>query len=439
MKASVFSSTEETKWAQGHIEETNNIQSVNLIVKEEQPYEWMGFGGCFNELGKIGLDGLPVEKASAVMDSLFGPDSDLQMEFCRLPIGASDYAAEWYSLNETKGDLAMEHFSIERDKQILIPYIKEALKRNPDIRFFASPWSPPTWMKHPPVYNFGTLIWTEKILTAYALYFVKFIEAYRNEGIKIHQLHVQNEICADQKFPSCVWTADQLAEFIKDYLSPAFKAHNIDTEIWLGTINAPETEECDFDYIAFKILSDENVRKHIKGVAYQWAGKNAVLRTHESFPDIQIIQSENECGDGGNTWPYAKYVYKLMRHYITSGVRAYVYWNMVLNSKNGASTWGWTQNAMITAENGQAVYNHEFYVMKHLSKYVHKGSRVLKTEGMFSSMAMAFVNEKGQYVVSVMNPIDKSFTLKLKINDRIYKTELAPDSIHTIVLGDEKS
>lgn len=121
-------------------------------------------------------------------NALFSPDGDSRFSICRLPIGASDYALEWYSHNEAENDVEMDHFSIERDRQYLIPYIKEALKRNPDLQLFASPWSPPTWMKFPKAYNYGTLRWEPAILKAYALYFVKFVQAYAEEGITIHQV-----------------------------------------------------------------------------------------------------------------------------------------------------------------------------------------------------------------------------------------------------------
>lgn len=145
------------------------------------------------------------------LHSLFHPEGEHRFTICRLPIGASDYAEQWYSHNEVDGDVAMDHFSIERDFKYLIPYIKEALRYNPDLRLFASPWSPPTWMKFPKAYNYGTLRWEKEILEAYALYFVKFVEAYREAGITIHQVHVQNEVIADQKFPSCMWTGEYRA------------------------------------------------------------------------------------------------------------------------------------------------------------------------------------------------------------------------------------
>ena len=146
---------------------------------------------------------------------------------------------EWYSCDEVKDDFELEHFNIDRDKTYTIPFILEALQRQKDFFVFGSPWSPPIWMKTKPAYNFGTIRMEDKILRAYAAYFVKFVEAYAKEGVPVRQVHVQNEPMADQKFPSCKWTGEDMRDFIKGYLGPAFEASGLDTEIWLGTINGP--------------------------------------------------------------------------------------------------------------------------------------------------------------------------------------------------------
>ena len=159
---------------------------------------------------------------------------------------------------------------------------------------------------------------------------------------------------ADQKFPSCKWTGEKLQVFIKDYLGPTFEAHGLKTEIWLGTINAPEPfnelvekELGDFDDYAGLVLSDPEAYKYITGVGYQWAGKYAIQNTVRSYPELKYLQTENECGNGKNTWEYAHYVYKLFHHYFINGVNGYLYWNAVLELE-GESTWGWKQNSMIT-------------------------------------------------------------------------------------------
>ncbi|OUM86985.1 MAG: glycosyl hydrolase [Bacillus thermozeamaize] len=436
-----ISSTRQSAWIEKEVA-GDGAGDPNLIITGDTFQTVEGFGGCFNELGYVALGRLSEAEKTNVLDALFDPDGELKFSICRMPIGASDYALEWYSLNETDGDVAMEHFSIERDRKYLIPYIKEALKRNPELKIFASPWSPPTWMKYPKAYNYGTLRWEKEILQAYALYFVKFVQAYREEGITIHQIHVQNEVVADQKFPSCVWTGEQLRDFIRDYLGPAFERHGLETEIWLGTINAPEpwdvyTKKISTDYDAYAntVLSDPEAYKYIKGVGYQWAGKYAIQRTVASYPELRYMQTENECGDGNNTWEYAQYVFNLFQHYFFNGVNSYVYWNMVLEPK-GRSTWGWEQNSMITADpaSGRAIYNPEYYVMKHFSHFVVPGSVRLGLKGRWTGNAVAFAAPNGDRVVVIANPFKDARTLCLSDGSGVQSFELEPESFNTIVL-----
>lgn len=436
------SSTESEPWVSRSVESAAAEGAADLAFSGEIHQNIEGFGGCFNELGFEALNLLAEEDRSAVLHSLFHPEGDHKFSICRLPIGASDYALEWYSLNETDGDYAMEHFSIERDRMYLIPYIREALKLNPELKLFASPWSPPTWMKFPRAYNYGTLRWEKEILEAYALYFVKFVQAYAGEGITIHQVHVQNEVVADQKFPSCVWTGEQLREFIRDYLGPAFEQHGLDTEIWLGTINAPEPwdewmkqKDSGFDAYAHTVLSDPEAYKYVQGVGYQWAGKYGIQRTVQAYPELRYMQTENECGDGENTWFYAKYVFNLYQHYFTNGVNAYIYWNMVLQPK-GRSTWGWEQNSMITVDPDEpkAVHNPEFYVMKHFAHFIGPGSRRIGLKGRWTGNALAFGTPEGRRVLVIANPFKEARTILLANDETHYKLMLDAESFNTIIL-----
>jgi len=405
---------------------------MDLSLTAERDQKWEGFGGCFNELGWIALGALAEADRSLVLGQLFDPTGDCRFTMARLPIGASDYAAQWYSHNEHVGDLAMEKFCIERDREFLLPYIQSAKAIQPDLTLMASPWSPPTWMKNPQAYNHGILIWKQEILEAYALYFAKFIEAYRGEGLRIHQIHVQNEPDSDQKFPSCLWTGEKMRDFIRDYLGPLFRKHALDTEIWLGTV-----ERADFNKWAHTVLSDPAARAFISGVGYQWAGQGAVQRTHESWPDMRIIQTENECGDGENTWEYAFYVFDLFQHYITNGVNAYMYWNMVLAPK-GRSTWGWKQNSMITVDpdTRHVAYNPEFFVMKHFSRYIQPGARRVVLKGPWTGNAVAFENPDRSTTLVIKNPSTASSGLRVFLAGSTQEFDLPPLSISTILFND---
>ena len=443
--------TSSGKWIDKDAAEIKNLESKNtdlnyrLVLTEKRDQTIEGFGGCFNELGWIALNKIAVNQREAVIKSLFDGEEGANFNFCRVPIGASDYAAKWYSHNEHSNDFEMQHFSIERDYDYLLPYIKNALKYKQDLKLFASPWSPPTWMKTPEAYNHGRLIMEDEYLKAYALYFLKFIQAYKGEGIPIHQVHIQNEPFADQKFPSCLWSGEQFRVFISKYLGPLFEQEDLDVEIWLGTLNGPEQMKflptgkilIDlFDEYVDHVMFDTNAEKYISGIGYQWAGRETIQRTRESYPSIKLMQTENECGDGKNTWEYARYVFNLMRHYLRNGACSYTYWNMVLEP-GGASTWGWNQNALITIDpkTNEVIYNPEFYVMKHFSSFVDPGAQRIEVEGAWSGSAVAFENPNGDIVVVVANNVDYTRELLININNENHLIELSGYSFNTFIIS----
>lgn len=426
-----FSTTEQESWKEIEYNEIEKTGDVDLRLTGETDQVIDGFGACFNELCEIALEDLSTQDRDKVLDLLFKPDEDgLRLTYNRMPIGASDFAERWYSYNEVEDDYEMEHFSIDGDRRYLLPMIKDAYKRNGSMILFASPWSPPTWMKFPKAHNFGTLKWNEKNLKAYALYFAKFVEAYENEGIKIEAVHVQNEPFSDQKFPSCKWTGEQFIEFIGKYLGPTFKERGLNTKIFLGTLNSGIIEAYN-EYIN-AILHDSDASKYLDGIGIQWAGKGLAPLMHESWPEVYTIQTENECGDGGNSWHYAKYIFSLFRHYFTFGVHAYTYWNSVL-PKGGMSTWGWKQNSMITVEDGHYKLNYEYFIMKHFSRYVRPGAVRLVLTGHWTSNSVAFKNVDGSVVLITQNPFKKSQALHFELEGNEYFFDLPADSINTFI------
>ena len=423
-----FTTTVSSPWTPENPRPLWSTPEVTLTLQNELPQTqpWRGFGGCFNELGWHALLGLAVEKRQAILESLFGPEG-CDFTHCRLPIGASDYALEWYSHNECPDDLSMSQFSVARDEKYLIPYIRAAQVIQPNLEFFASPWSPPTWMKHPRAYNYGTLIKTQAISKAYALYLVRFIQAYTEHGINIRQVHLQNEPRADQKFPSCLWTGTEMGDFIRDYLVPAFREHGLKVETYLGTLNTP-----DFDGFFLPAFLDS--QGSIAGIGLQWDGKGMIQRIHHAFPELPLTQTENECGDGQQTWAYAEYVFRLIQHYLANGASAYVYWNMVLQP-GGKSTWGWSQNAMITIDpaSQETTFTHEFYLMKHFAHFIRPGARLIELAGELSANAVAMKNPDGTVIVVVHNPLPRPLNLNLISTDS-FGAELQPNSFNTFRL-----
>lgn len=397
--------------------------------------DWLGFGGCFNELGWRALSHLDAPARDAVLHKLFA-EEELALSYNRLPIGANDYSESWYSHNELghgdndpDTDFGMERFSIARDHRALIPFIRAAMAvRGGDMRLFASPWCPPTWLKFPRANNFGRLVWQSEYRRAYALYFLRFVQAYRALGLPVGAVHVQNEPDSDQKFPSCLWSGAQLRDFIRDDLAPAFAEAGLDCEIWLGTIERGSFN----DWVAPTLL-DPQARAAIAGVGFQWAGKHAVQRTRQAAPELALIQTENECGDGQNTWAYAHYVFDLMQHYLSNGARAYVYWNMVLEPQ-GRSTWGWQQNSLFTVDpaSGRVTENPEYWLMRHVAGLVRPGAQVLATTGRWAANTLAFRNADGREVMVLQNPLAQPQTVTARIAGQDHRLTLPGQSFTTL-------
>ena len=183
-------------------------------------------------------------------------------------------------------------------------------------------------MKTKKVYNFGRIRMEEPVLDAYARYFVKFVEAYKELGIPVTMVHVQNEPMADQKFLPVSGMAVICVILSKGYLGPAFEKSGLDTQIWLGTINGPFQISARalvlpmksfYDQFANTILSDKDARKYLTGVGVQWGGKHQLEQIEASFPEMHIMQTESECGDGRNEWEQAEYIYFLMWYFFRHG------------------------------------------------------------------------------------------------------------------------
>lgn len=422
--------------------ETTVSSDLQLTGKTLQAIR--GFGGCFNELGYLPLTKLDEAQQQDIYHDLFSPD-ELNFTFNRTPVGANDFAATWYSYDETDGDYNLNEFSIDHDKQTLIPYIKNAQKYQPNLQLFASPWTPPTWMKFPKVYNFGTIVMEPENLQAYADYLVKYLKSYEEQGIHIDRLCPQNEVFADQKFPSCKWSSDDLRTFIRDYLGPTLEKSGLDTDIFLGTLNGPEDMSFtatgvkldNYNRYVDNILFDEKARHYIKGIGYQWAGQHAIERTHESWPEMELIQTESECGFGDNSWDYAEYVFHLVNHYFNAGATAYTYWNIILGDT--ISTWGWRQNSLFSIDSKTKTFtrNPEYYVMRHYAHYIQPGAKMLETTGHFNSMGRAFRNPDGQLVVVVQNALKRELHFEFadpEHADKGIKATLKPRSFNTFVI-----
>lgn len=396
-----------------------------------------GFGGCFNERGWLALGKTSEAERCQVLKALFGDDG-CAFKLARIPIGASDFATNGYSLDDTPGDFALKKFSIVRDEQLLLPYIKAAMAVRPSLRCWASPWSPPAWMKTNDSYSKGALRWEPAILRSYANYFVRWIEAYRAAGINLYAITPQNEPNILSVYPTCLWTGAQLQEFIGNYLGPTLRDRKASVELWLGLNGDPLNGGDNINDRLVTVMEYPQASRFIAGVAFQYDSRNQIAEASQLFSGIKFMQSETECNGGANSWADAQKLFGLMKRYFDGGANAYFMWNMVLD-ETGMSTWKWRQNAMITVDQktGNVTYNGEYYVMRHFSQFVKPGAKRVLTTGVWGDK-IAFINPDGFVVLVVGNALNQSYEVNMTIagsgNGGTLKVKLPARSINTFLV-----
>jgi glucosylceramidase len=439
----LVTTTESNPWQDGTVlNATFNWTMLNLNIEnpvpDAQPIQ--GFGACFNELGWTSLQALSEADRDAVMRELFDPAVGARFTYCRMPVGANDFAIEAYSYDETDGDFGLRNFSIDHDRKTLIPFIHAALKHQPNLKLWASPWTPPSWMKRNHFYaerpggngirpdqvgheGEDMFIQEPRYFEAYARYFGKFIDAYNAGGINIGVVMPQNEFNSAQNFPSCTWTPEGLTRFIRA-LGPEMESRGV--QIYFGTLERGNPK------LLETVMADPQAARYIRGLGAQWAGKNALPALHREFPALSIFQSEQECGDGKNDWSYTSYCWQLMKHYLRSGASGYMYWNISL-MEGSKSTWGWAQDSLIVVDPVHKTYrySHDYYLLKQLSHFVDLGARRLETTGTCDD-TLAFRNPDGSTVVLVRNERPGPAMIQVQLHGLTLAIELPADSVGTL-------
>ena len=401
-----------------------------------------GFGGAFNEQGWATLCILDESERNKVLNSVFNTN-EANLSYGRIPIGASDYALERYTLAPVKDDFKMINFTIKRDKKYLIPYIKAVQSIRPDIKLWGSAWTPPVWMKDNSNYEGGNFIDDPKYYKAYALYLAKFAEEYGKLGMEITSLAVQNEPIVVTGYPNGGWTPEQFRTFIKDYMGPTFAERKLSTQIMLGTFN-------DNRYNTFvkTVLDDADAKKYIGIIGLQWDADQQLADIAENHPGIPIMQTETDCGNwhwkpgfdpehAANDFDYAAYTWMRMKSYFSNGAESYMLWNIILDQhgKNNDKIKRWPQNSavVINTKTKEITYTPMFRAFEHFSRYIPAGSKYVHTEGSFDK-AIGFALPDGIIVVELLNDSSNKRIVTGNISGKLYSIEMLPKSFATLIV-----
>jgi glucosylceramidase len=417
-----------------------------FLPKQGDPRKMVvGYGGAFNEKGWEALQALPQAKRDEVLRRIFGDRKGLSLTMGRIPIGASDYALSRYSLDDTPGDYAMQKFSIERDRKALIPYVKAALAVNPALRFWASAWSPPPWMKDNGAYDSGKMKDDPKTYAAYALYLAKFVEAYKAEKINVEAVAVQNEPYVLTHYPSCRWEPAQYRTFVRDHLGPTLAQRKTGATVLLGTFNQPDNEAH-----ARAVLEDPKARQYVGALGLQWGGLPIAAAARKLVPNLRVWQTETDCGNHHwekgfdparpqNDFAYATQTWRSLRDYLRGGAEIYMLWNIVLDEtgKSIDARQPWPQNSPIVIDRKAktVTYTPMFKAFAHWSIFARPGDLVL--EGAGAEDAMAFADIERRVVVELMNPTGAGKTVRVKLQGRAWDAVLPARSFGTLIINME--
>jgi len=399
-----------------------------------------GFGGCFNELGWDAIQALNPDQQAEALKALFDP-SGCNFDLCRVAIGANDFARDWYSFDETPGDYALTNFSIARDRSVLIPFIKAAMEYQPKLAVWGVPWSPPAWMKTSNAYRGGNMKTDPRTLAAYALYFSKYVQAYRAEGVNLYAVHPQNEpVYNNNVYPQCVWTGPEINLFLRDYLVPRLKKDNLNVQVWLGTLVSQNLA----GYVD-PVLGDVVTAPAMSGVGYQYGGQEALLATHKKYPGLKLLQTETECYNGANSWDEGQTTFQKIIEDLNHYANGYTYWNLALNEKS-TSSWGWKQNSLlkIDAQAKTIIYNPEFYSLKHFAHFLQPGAvRIGLSAGVgiggnepifTDGNVVAFRNPAGEMILIIGNRGNQDLPVTVCAGTHCAKLNIPGQSMNTVVL-----
>ena len=398
----------------------------------------MGFGGAITEAAAVTLSKMSEDQRSEVISSYYDQKDGLGYSLGRVHINSCDFALGNYTYVEDN-DVELKTFSIEHDLELIIPLIKEAIKeRGAELEILASPWSPPAWMKSNQKMNQGGYLLPE-FRQSWANYYVKFIKEYEQAGIPIWGITVQNEPEATQTWDSCIYTAEEERDFIKDYLGPTLqKAGYGDKKVLIWDHNR--------DVVVRRVktvLDDPEAAKFVWGTGIHWYISEAfenVGKVHELFPDKHILFTEG-CQEGGvhlGAWHTGERYGRNIIGDMNNWCKGYLDWNIVLDQTGGPNHVNNLCDAPIIADtiNNQLHYNSSYYYIGHFSKYVNKGATRIFSDCSLEGIDMiAFENPDQSLVVIMMNQGDRDHAISLKLGQRYLNMNLANHSIVTYLLN----
>ncbi|MFL5738642.1 MAG: glycoside hydrolase family 30 protein [Flavisolibacter sp.] len=415
-----------------------------VFIDPSKTYQtFLGIGGALTDASAETFAKLPHDKQQEFLKAYYSTTSGIGYTLARTNIHSCDFSSGSYTY-VTDGDKELKSFNIAHDRQYRIPFIKQAMAAaGGKLTLFASPWSPPAWMKDNNDMLHGGKLKPEFRQT-WANYYVKFIRSYEKEGIPIWGLTIQNEPMAKQTWESCMYTGEEERDFLKNYLGPTLKKEGLaDKKIIAWDHNRDLLYQR-----ASTVLNDPEAAKYAWGIGFHWyedwSGAdqvyNNVRRVSESFPNKNLLFTE---GCNGPFKMNQIYDWKLGERYgrsmindFNNGTVGWTDWNVLLDEQGGPNH---VQNycfAPIHADtrNGNLIYTNSYYYIGQFSKFIRPGAkRIIASASRSPLLTTAFKNPDGKIVVVVMNTSDKAMPFYLWVKGKAAQTSALSRSIMTMI------
>ncbi|MCH3882016.1 MULTISPECIES: glycoside hydrolase family 30 protein [Tenacibaculum] len=448
---------------------TSVEKPIKITLNPDKTYQKItGIGGSFTESSAYLLNRLGKENRAKVLEAYFG-ESGAKYSLTRTHIASCDFSLNNYTYAPTEGDIELKDFTIEEDRDDLIPMIKDAMAISKDgFKIVASPWTSPPWMKDNKKYVGGKLL--PKYYDIFATYFDKYLDAYKAEGIDIWGLTPVNEPHGNgNNWESMHFTPEEETDFVQNHLGPKLEAEGKGNIKILGY----DQNRAGLNEWVDVMFKDEASSKYFAGTAIHWYESTynyypkALQYAHKKAPNKYLIETEGcidsevpkwkddawywskEATDWGFDWrePEKKYLhpkYAPVNRYardiigcLNNWVDGWIDWNMVLDRKGGPN---WFENwcaapIIVDPENDQVYLTPIYYTMAHFSKYIRPNANVIDVSISHKElMVTAVKNPDNSIAVVVFNEGLNEKHFSLYLGDKNKQMSINPQAIQTIIL-----
>jgi glucosylceramidase len=416
---------------------------ISIFVNPAIHFQTMlGFGGAITDASAEVFASLSSEKQAEFLEAYYG-ETGLKYSLARTTIHSADFSSGSYTYID-EGDAELESFSIEHDRAYRIPLIKRAIQAaGGELLMYASPWSPPAFMK-----DSNNMLKGGKLLPEFyqpwANYYTRFIKAYEEEGIPIWGITIQNEPMATQSWESSIYSAEEERDFLKNFLGPSMERAGLgDKKIIVWDHNR--------DLIgnrANTIFGDPEAAKYAWGIGYHWyevwtgsePKHNNLQNVYHSYPDKKILFTEGTIekfdAQRYQYWPNAERYAVDMINDFNSGVVGWTDWNILLDQNGGPNHVGYFCFAPIHADTttGELIYTPTYYYLGHFSRFIQPGAkRVSTTVSQSFLVAASFVNPDGSFATVILNTADKAIDFNFYVGDQEAEWTIPARAIQTVV------